>query len=57
MSRSGHAMRIARQIGEYGLRPCERALRIHHPLTPAQRREPLGEDGPIGERGVLTEEP
>ena len=57
MSRSGHAMRIARQIGEYGLRPCERALRIHHPLTPAQRRKPLGEDGPIGERGVLTEEP
>ncbi|CAE6843509.1 hypothetical protein R69749_07226 [Paraburkholderia domus] len=57
LARDGHAMRIARKAREYNLGSGERALLIHHPLTRAQRREPPGEDSPIGKCGVLTEEP
>src|ERR1700687_4665857 len=52
----GDAMGIAREIREYRLGSRERALRIPPPPTRAWRREPLCEDGRIGERVVLAEE-
>ena len=36
----GHAVRVARQVGQHRLRPGERPLGVDHPLALAQRREP-----------------
>ena len=49
-------MRVARQIGQYGLRPREGSLGVDHPLSPAHRREPGLECMGIGQAGVLAEE-
>ena len=49
-------MRVADQVVEHVFGSPERALGVHDPLDMRERREPLGEDGRIGERGVLAEE-
>src|SRR5437763_8375989 len=52
----GHAVGVARPIGEYSLGPAERALCIDDPFGFAQRRQ-IGREGPyIGERSVVAEE-
>jgi hypothetical protein len=47
-------MRVARQIGEHRFRSCERALGVDHPLTLAQRCEPVGEVEGIEQVDVLA---
>ena len=49
-------MGIARQIGQHGLRPAERALGIDDPLGSAQRCQIRREGLRIGESGVIAEE-
>ena len=49
-------MGIARQIGQHGLRPAERALGIDDPLGSAQRCQIRREGLRIGESGMIAEE-
>jgi len=51
----GHAMGIARQIGQHRLWTGEGTLGVDHPLALAQRLQPLGEGLRIGELGVFAE--
>ncbi len=53
----GHAVRVARQIGQHGLGPGKRPLGVDDPLALAQGLEPLGEGRGVGQCGVLAEEP
>ena len=52
----GDAVGIARQIGQHGLWPTERALGIHHPFGSAQRCQIGHERSRVGESGVIAEE-
>src|SRR6266567_5168407 len=52
----GDAVGIARQIGQYGLWPAERALGIDHPFDAAQWGEIRGERLCVSEGGVVAEE-
>jgi hypothetical protein len=45
----GHAVRVARQIGQHGLGPGKRALGVDDPLALAQGLEPLGEGRGVGQ--------
>ncbi len=46
------AVRVARQVGQHGLRPAERALGIDHPLGLPQRREVGREGAGVGQPGL-----
>src|ERR1700724_2268677 len=50
-------MRVARQIGEHRLRPCERALGVDEPARPLERRQIGGERLGADERRVRAVEP
>src|SRR6202035_2783317 len=52
----GDAVGIARQIGQHGVWPAERALGIDHPFGAAQWREIRGERLCVSEGGVAAEE-
>ena len=52
----GHAVGVARQIGEHGRRPAERPLGVDDPLSLAQRGQKGCEGLRIGERSILAEE-
>ena len=52
----GDAVGIARQIGQHGLRPTERALGIDDPLGPTQRCQIRHERLRVGEGGMIAEE-
>lgn len=49
-------MDVPGEVCQHGLRPCEGALGADDPLDRAQRREPLGKAGGIGQLGVLAEQ-
>jgi hypothetical protein len=52
----GHAVGVARQIGEHRLRSGEGALGIDHPVAVAQRLQERGERFGLCQRLVLAEE-
>ena len=52
----GDAVGIARQIGQHGLRPTERALGTDDPLGPTQRCQIRHERLRVGEGGMIAEE-
>ena len=52
----GDAVGIARQIGQHGLWPAERALGIDHPFGSAQRCQIRRERLQVGETGMIGEE-
>ena len=51
-----HPVCVARQIGQYSLRPCKWAFGIHHPFTLAQWRQPLGKCLGVAQVSVLAKE-
>ncbi|MGF6963135.1 hypothetical protein OKW43_000140 [Paraburkholderia sp. WC7.3g] len=52
----GHAVRVARQVGEHRFRSRKGALGVHKPLAGPQRCQPLRKGGAIGERRILAKE-
>jgi hypothetical protein len=52
----GDAMGVARQIGQHGLWPAERTLRVDDPFGSAQRRQVSRERLRVGEGGMAAEE-
>ena len=52
----GDAVGVAREIGQHGLGPAERALGVDDPFGFAQRRQIRREGLRVGESGVIAEE-
>jgi hypothetical protein len=52
----GDAVGVAGQIGEHGLRPAERLLRIDDPLRSPERRQEGGERAGFGKSSMFAEE-
>jgi hypothetical protein len=52
----GDAVSVARQIGQHGRRPGERALGVDDPTAVSKRFEPVGEKARISEPSILAKE-